>query len=51
MFGSCAIYTAYLSQKIRAELPTFEKQGDAETHEKSKETPKNTKLAYNSKAK
>ena len=35
----------------RPDPPTFEKQGDAVRHEKSKYTPKNTKLAYNSKAK
>ena len=38
-------------EKKRPDPPTFEKQGDAVRHEKSKHTPKNTKLAYNSKAK
>ena len=35
----------------RPDPPTFEKQGDAVRHEKCKFTPKNTKLAYKSKAK
>ena len=35
----------------RPDPPSFEKQGDAVRHEKSKYTPKNTKFAYNSKAK
>ena len=38
-------------EKKRPDPPTFEKQGDAVRHEKSKHTPKNTKLAYNSKGK
>ena len=38
-------------EKKRTNPSTFEKQGDAVRHEKSKHTPKNTKLAYNSKAK